>query len=274
MPLPLLLLGAAGAALIGHCGREVNDDWARELNSLNDKMQKLCDSTNQLIETSQSRFDNAYNKLYDQKVYLYDTTLTEFSNVMSCLKKVDFEKDIEKKEIVASFRENMATYKDNSSHRGKTWAKPSTTIARAMMFGLVGQGVFFVGSMVKGVQLGFKIDEAKAEHAKLSAECENTRLKCIKVESMTVLCINIYQTIDMLNKLAKKVIKEACETIKKSGEDYSAYSEDDKKIVMTMYNLSLSLNDLVCTDIFDDVGEVLPVFQKFINKAEEFIEVE
>lgn len=272
MPLPLFLLGAAGAALLGHCAREVNDDYASELNTINDKMEELYEETNVLIKTTKCDFDTAYDKLYDQKNEVFNTTLKNFAEVIAHLKKVEFEGDGIKKDKLQRFHQEMVSYNDNSTHRGKTWAKPSTAVISTVIFGIAGQGISFVGNVIRGVQLQTKIEEANAEYAKLKAECRAAKTKCMQMQSLTELCTNSYEVIELMKELADRLINETADLVERNGGDYSIYTDEECDRIMLMYNFSLALNDIVCTDIVDNEGNLNPQYEKFVNIAFDMLE--
>lgn len=272
MPLPLLLAGVAGAAIFNHFAREVNDDYATTLNMINDDMEELYEKTNAKIQLSEKRFDKEYDALYKQKEEIFRTTLTKFADTIKHLNKVEFDNQLEKKEMLAKFERNMTAYHDNSTHRGKKWAKPSNEIATTLLFGLAGQGMFFLGNVVRGVRLQGKIDEARAERDKLRAQCEEAELQCTKLDSLSRVCKSAYKTTDSLQMLTDRAVEQVQEIVEKSGYDFSLYSEKEKDSIMIMYNFAMALNDLVCTHIFDDEGKVVPEFQKFVGTATAMME--
>ena len=129
-------------------------------------------------------------------------------------------------------------------------------------------GGFFIESAVKSTLLEMKIEEAKAEQAKLKKECEKAKTACVKMESLTDAFSRLNGTVKILKKLTDNLIKEVDAIEKKSGCNYKSYTKEEKSTVMIMYNFTMALNDLIMIEVVDKKGIIHPDFEKFVGEAE------
>lgn len=69
MPLPIILglAGLEATGVVGHCAKEVNDDYEYELNKINRSMEKLRDNTYEKTEISKREMESIIEKLFKQK---------------------------------------------------------------------------------------------------------------------------------------------------------------------------------------------------------------
>lgn len=276
MPLPFILAGLAIAAtgVVGHCAKEVANDYEDELNSINRSMERMQDEINDKIRNSKNTFEKKINDLSNQRKKVYDVTLTNFSDSFSKIRNVDFDKNVDFKADISKFKQNLVEYNDNSSYRSDFWSKPSTSVATSLLFGVAGGGIMFAGGFIKSMKISYQIDDAKAERAKLRAECEAAKKQCLQMDSLSQYCKTAYSTISTLAHLTDLAIEQIKNIIIQFGTNYSKYSREEKQKIRMTCNFAIALNDIVNTEIFDENGKINPRFKKYIDGASELIAYE
>lgn len=261
-------------------GKEVQDGWqnfkedvsptkqVNELNAINEKMQTLVDETEKRVDAAKKNFNKECKSANKQRKDVFENTLTEFEGVFSKLKEVEFDKEFVKLEKVEQFESARLTYQSNSIQHEFVWKTALDYTSPAIVLNPIALGRFFIASAVKSTLLDMKIEEAKAEHAKLKKECEKAKTTCVKIESLTEAFNRYNGTVKILKKLTDNLIKEVDTIEQKSGYNYKAYTKEEKSTVMMMYNFTMALNDLIMIEVMDKKGNVHPDFEKFVGEAE------
>lgn len=265
-------IGAALASLgvANYAAREVNNDLSNELNSINSEIQKMIEKAEKNVESTQKGFEKSLNRLYSLRKKIYKDTLIPFDECAKRIKNPDLKKANIDQQKIESFENNMITYKNNS-----VWVSgvPETvsTVLTTIALGGAGLGLSLVGQIGKGISLEYKIDDAKAEKAKVKAECAKVNAKCTKIKGITRFCKSTYSTLDTLKKLEDEYVRQVNEIIDINGEEYASYSETEKDIVMTMYNIGFALNDLLSVKIINKNGSVNKRFSKYMGEADSLL---
>jgi len=276
MPIPLIigLAAAAVTGVVGHCAKEVAQDYEDELNSINWDMSNMQSETNNIIKHSKETFEDSINVLYNQRKNIYDVTLTNFSDSFSKIKNVDFDRNFDFKDDISRFKQSLVGYYNNSSHSSEFWTNPATSLATSVLLGSVGGGLMFVGGFIKSMKLSYQIDDAKAEQAKLRAECEAAKKECLKLDSLSEYCKRAYSSIDVLRNLTDRAVTQVENIIVESGTDYSKYTRIEKQEMRTACNFAMALNDIVNTKIFNDEGEINFQLKKYVDGIYELAAIE
>lgn len=251
----------------GKAAIEDNNASIRLLNRMNEEMKEMYSEAKRLREQTKRNFNYNYQKLIEQREDVFKYTLPQFIHVMSRIKKVDFGNNLKIQKGVTLLKEKNYEYETNFMEVQESYFNIETIVQYAWG-GFVG---VHIGNLFKAVELEEKIQKAATEKEKLKAQCEKVRMECVKVDSMKELCKSANETIRTLNRLTQQSISQVRQIILYHGDDYSEYTSAQKDSVMLMCNFSLALNDLVCTEIFDEKGNVVPQFEKFVGNAKEII---
>lgn len=265
MPIPWLV-GVAGAAFLGKVFKDVADDYQDELNDENRKMEELADKTNSLIDKTKKNFEKNYAGLAEAKKSCYETTFVDFKTTFSKLKKVEFGQRKIEKGVLENFENDLVSYHNNADYSERLITNTTaSSVLEALVFNGALLPVSMLGSLAKGIKIQYQIDEAKAEYSKLKASCEEAKKQCLQLDSLSAFCDTSTETIKTLQSLITISIKNVEEIIKKSGTNYSKFNEEEKDSIMLMYNMTIALNDICHTEVFDEDGKINPVFKKYVD---------
>lgn len=247
---------------------EDNNAKIAYINKLNDEMQKMHDGAKKLTEETKKNFEISNNRLYENRKTVYRTTLKDFATTISSMKEVDFGEFAGRKLAINGIENQIMSFKP--CFAGKT--EEFTSLNNLLVFAVAGGLGVMIGAAWKSIELDEKMAEAEEQHAKLKAQCEQNKKDCVKIKNVTKMCDSANETISTLNELTKRIISEVKEVIEKSGNNYQKYTNDQRDKVMLMIDFSMVLNDLICTDIYDEKGAKNRAFTKIFNEAKELIQ--
>ncbi|MCR5543553.1 MAG: hypothetical protein K6F55_05335, partial [Eubacterium sp.] len=195
--IPALIFAAVAAGgVFTAAGQSVIKDSKKEIESVNNESQRMIDETKQIIERTNEEAKKAYNGLISQRKNIYTTT---FKKANELTEKIKISSKVDLKNEISDFNESISSvdYSIISS------AKVSTGIITGVS-ALGGLGGLVVGTIISGVALEYKKDEAHANKEKIRAECEKAKLDCTRMQNVTCVMNDSKKTIRALNRLAKK----------------------------------------------------------------------
>lgn len=251
-----------GTLLIGWAAKEVNKDYRDELNRINDDMEEMSDKIDFIVNKVQEKFEKTINDYESFRHEIMDTTLSNFYNIENQMKHIDFGTKEALHKRMNLLDNTMISYKNNSSII--TPLKQNLSIALMV----VAPNISFISSFCEGISLQGKISEAREEKAQLNVECEKVLLQCEKVNGIISFIELTNGKVKILKLFTDKAIYRLRKIIKNKGYDYALYSEEEKNQTMMVYDFSLTLNDIINTEIFDKNGKVKNSFKKYIGEAE------
>lgn len=255
-----ILLGALGA-LVVKCAKEVNDDYQSELDDINSEIENMTYISNVKIDGYREMLEDRIEFLDECKARAVENSLDDFYEVFSKIKNVQKRDNNIALSKCIGYKKDYVSYKNNSS--GSSYFLPAVTLSRLLLSGIG-----------RGIELQYKIDEAKAEKSKVKAECKKIDIWCKQIESLTEEVRDFSEIIDELSWLTLDSVNYVDDIIRKNGTDYSKYTEHEKDAVMSMVNLAGCLSDLIFTNVFLEDGKLNPTFEKYITGAKNCIEVQ
>lgn len=328
MPIPFIIAGVAVAAA-GYGvkkGVDAKEDfdtaekynrWAEEeYNEAQSDLNSSREQTNLQLET-----------LGGLKVNIYRESLTDFSNIFSKIRNVDFEDNLDlglsisdedhknvleiKKDVLeitelvggttaaigsgalAGFGAfggaGMLATASTGTAIGSLSGVAATNATLAWFgggslaaggFGMAG-GMAVLGGIVAGpvIAVAGGMMAAKAEKAKYDARAnldkaranvEKMRTAKVVVEGINTRVTEFINILNPLNNEFKNYI-DSLEDIVDNSDDYSTYSEEDKKVVMLTVSIAKTVKNICDVPIIDENGEITKKSKRALKTAKEFV---
>ena len=142
-------------------------------------------------------------------------------------------------------------------------------------------GMAVLGGIVAGPVLAVAggIFAAKAEKAKYEAEKNLAKSQVLAeemnsaraiVQHIRLRVIEFKRTLIPLTEIFENILDEL-EKIVEKNQDYSTYSEEHKKLVLTSLSIATTLKNLCDTPIIDEDGQITRKSKRVLEKTKEFV---
>ena len=142
-------------------------------------------------------------------------------------------------------------------------------------------GMAVLGGIVAGPVLAVAggIFAAKAETAKYEAEKNLAKSQVLAeemnsaravVQHIRLRVIEFKRTLIPLTEIFENILDEL-EKIVEKNQDYSTYSEEHKKLVLTSLSIATTLKNLCDTQIIDEDGQITRKSKRVLEKTKEFV---
>ena len=142
-------------------------------------------------------------------------------------------------------------------------------------------GMAVLGGIVAGPVLAVAggIFAAKAETAKYEAEKNLAKSQVLAeemnsaravVQHIRLRVIEFKRTLIPLTEIFENILDEL-EKIVEKNQDYSTYSEEHKKLVLTSLSIATTLKNLCDTPIIDEDGQITRKSKRVLEKTKEFV---
>ena len=256
--LGLLVTGATG--IVSVAGQSVCKDLRSEIEGINRQSQRMIDDTRELIQKTNDEEEKAYKKLINQRKRIYNTT---FKKAEELTKKIRAKDKSPLKHEISVFE----GYMPSVDYSIETSANISSRVISGIgiAFGMPG---FCIGTIVSGVALEFKKDEALANKEKVRAECELAKLECTKIKNVTIAMNDSYKIIKTLDSLTKRFEDYIEEVFAEKRDDLSNWTDDEIEALRTMFNFLKALSDIINVEIITEKGNISSKYKKLIGEAE------
>lgn len=274
MPLPWIigLAGVVGTAFIGNCAREVNENLANDLNSINNDMEKMQKSTKILVEQTTHEFSQCSKNFFNISEAIGKETMKEFYLIMKEVRKnCKYISGWENQSKYEFLNFELQNYNDNSVYISSPTSVSGDKGIINTSLNLI-EGIFLGASAIKGVSLMYKIDDAVAEKKKLKAECKKIEIKCEELKASTRFMNITIKTLKTLKKLTDELNRNTKYMLVENGYRVEYLSEHEYKQLMTMVNYNRALDDIINTKLLDEEGKILPEFKnKLLQMNSDFL---
>ena len=143
----------------------------------------------------------------------------------------------------------------------------------AVLGGIVAGAALLVMGIIVDAKAGKELENAKANAAKANEICEqfeNGALECIAIRRRTNM---FYSLLASLDSYLVPLNLEMERIIEKSGTDYSAFREDEKKTIACAASVALSVKAVLDTPILTNDGKVTDESEETIKKIDTSIEM-
>lgn len=262
--IPLLILGVAAGGIFTAAGQSVIKDSKEEIESINDESQKMIDDTTELVEQTNEKMNKTIKKLENQRTNIYKSTLKRASNITE---KIKITSDKKLNNSLTEIREQI----EGVDYSIATSAQFTSGIVTGIS-ALGGLGGLVVGTLISGVALEYKIDEARANRSKIRAECEKAKLKCSQMDNRIAIMLDANKTIRALDKLTVQSEDYVEEIFIKKGYNSAKWNNHEIEAVRTMFNFVKALSDIINSEIFTDDGEISDNYRNLVEKADEIVD--
>ena len=267
MPLPLFVggllavAGVAGTALVGSAAREVNENLANDLNSINRDMEEMQKETEKLVTTTKETFEKRNREYSLICNSIKNDTLKDFYFIIKEIKKnCKYFNDNGLLSKYNFLNINLKSYDDNSVYISSlTSVNNNNQIVNGALN--LAEGVFLGVSAIKGVSLLYKIDDAIAEKKKLKAECKKVEIKCAEINGSSTFIKTATSTMQTLKIMTDELNSNTKELLEKRAYSLDSLSEQEFKQVMTMFNFNKALDEIINTQLLDDEGNIRKEFK-------------
>ena len=262
--IPLLLVGAP-LALFTVAGQSVIKDSKNEIKDINKETEELINGANELIEKTNSDVEKSYNKLIKKGDSIYKSTLKRATEITDKIRI--------KNKRSKTFKE-IEDLKNTVSDTGRSIPniKLNNPIKDGAISGITyAMGGLVFGTVIEGVMLEYKIEEAKNNKAKTRAACEKVKTQCNKTKKLSAVMKNSYKTISGLNEIAVQS-EEYVETLfDEKGMDINKWEEEDIGALRSMFNIIKALANIISTPVLTEEGEISETYKKLIGESENLI---
>lgn len=276
MPLPFLI-GAAivgVGTLVGAAAKSVNRDYEIELDSINGKIEKLAEETEENFNQAKKNTEYKLDRLAMYKADIYESSIKDFVNVMRRIKNIELTDNLNLSESLKNVETLFLDYSNNSTV-GYIASENEAAIKGAILGGLFG-ATYLVTGVIKGVKLQYEIDEAKANYSKMKVECEKINQKILALDSIGIRADEMYHILEKLNKYFILAIEELKQTIRYYGTDYKSFNDIHRQQVYVTFQFADAIKKLLDTNVVNHNGDVsvksgvrISTSQQLIDKYEE-----
>jgi hypothetical protein len=267
MPLPFIVAGVALAVsgVVGAAAKSVNRDYEEKLASINRQIQNLAKQTDESYRSTQEAVKGKIETWNFMKSEVYTYTFPKFVESFGKLKKVDYKEGQLSLDLVKDIKESTVNYRLN--HSGGDVGTEDQAMLKGAILGAVGGGLFFIGSLVKGVKLQYAIDEAEANLAKLKLEVEKVKTAETKLKQIGKRAEELTDVTRTLNDLFKLALHQLEVNIAKFGSDYSTYNSETRQQVYVVAESAKTMRVIMNVQLLNSSGSLNPKVNEIIKTS-------
>ena len=141
----------------------------------------------------------------------------------------------------------------------------------AVLKGLnIGSAISLAGSIFAS-QAKKKYNDAEAEYLQAEAINEQAINTCIVLNSIMVRASQLCGVLQILNEFFIRGVNNMCDIINTSGEDYSKYSEPEKKSIYACVQLAIAIKAIIDTTLLNADGELEQQSMESLMRGQEYI---
>ena len=257
---PIVEAGAAvatGKVFAEAAEEQANEDIER-LNKINNENKEIAKSANDRIKNVSEEYKKSFERLIEQKKFVYENNLRPFQQLMS--KMVGDSSFNEMKESILEFNFEMESLSNidysRNEYNGHTVLHVITgTVPIAV-----------ARSVLTSVKIEGEIDKAKEERERLKAEREKIYAKANAIEEILGFLNLSYDTVEKLRMNVENQINRVKKIVEYKGYDCSNFSSYDIGILKNCINIVVLLNQIVNTQVINEEGIINPIYKKYIQR--------
>lgn len=141
----------------------------------------------------------------------------------------------------------------------------------AVLKGLnIGSAISLAGSIFAS-QAKKKYNDAESEYLQAEALNEQAINTCIVLNGIMVRASQLCGVLQILNEFFVCGVNNMCNIINTSGEDYSKYSEPDKKSIYACVQLAIAIKAIIDTTLLNADGELEQQSMESLMRGQEYI---
>ncbi|MCG9714957.1 hypothetical protein L1D29_19350 [Shewanella insulae] len=136
----------------------------------------------------------------------------------------------------------------------------------AVLGGLVAAPVLVVGGMILAAKAEAAKEEALANLAKAKLAIEEMKTAVVATNAIKLRFDEMRHVLIELNEKLSPML-ESLQLLVKANDDYSSYSEEDKKGVMICASIAKTIKNLIDSPLLDDLGQVTQISKDSIESG-------
>lgn len=245
-----------GGAFIGAAYSSTLDDKARK------KLAKAFErqyEAKELAEKKKLETDNSMLKLANRKRAILSTSIKDFIELYSKIKKINFVESDGIRELDSNLclSDSVVELEQLRLKTTHSVTMTDTDLVKSFIIAtpLVGViGAFATAAFVKDSKRDLKAAEAQLRASRVvysQAQTIETVLNGIIDR-----CNNLSDVLTKLNLLFVKTIRESNEIINEKLYDKSLYTTEDKRLLMTCMNLAAAVKGIIDVPVLEENGEI------------------
>ena len=141
----------------------------------------------------------------------------------------------------------------------------------AVLKGLnIGSAISLAGSIFAS-QAKKKYNDAESEYLQAEALNEQAINTCIVLNGIMVRASQLCGVLQILNEYFVCGVKNMCDIISSSGDDYSKYSDSEKKSIYACVQLAIAIKAIIDTTLLNADGELEQQSMESLMRGQEYI---
>lgn len=141
----------------------------------------------------------------------------------------------------------------------------------AVLKGLnIGSAISLAGTIFAS-QAKKKYNDAESEYLQAEALNEQAINTCIVLNGIMVRASQLSGILQILNQFFVCSVNNMCDIIARSGEDYSKYSNVDKKAIYACVQLAITIKAIIDTTLLNADGELEQQSMESLMRGQEYI---
>ena len=220
----------------------------------------------ELINRKKEEADNAITTLINRKKAIISTSINDFIEMYSVIKKINFieGEGIQELEKVMTISENISAMKQMTlSVAGSVKMTDKDVVKAFLMGGLIG------ASAISDSKQNLKAANNQMRSANVmysQAQTAETALNGIIDR-----CNNFSELLVKLNIIFIKSIRECRNIVARNGEDKMSYTQSDRAQLMTCINIASTIKSLLDVPILDSNGEITQKSFEALQTGREYL---
>lgn len=213
----------------------------------------------ELAEKKKLETDNSMLKLANRKRAILSTSVKDFIELYSRIKKINFVESDGIRELDSNLclSDGVVELEQLRLKTTHSVAMTDTDLIKSFIIGasLAGlAGAFVTAAFVKDSKRDLKAAEAQMRTAKVVYSQSQT-LETV-LNGIIDRCNSLSDVLTKLNLLFVKSIRESNEIINKNLYDKSLYTPEDRKVLMTCMNLASAVKGIIDVPVLEENGEI------------------
>ncbi len=141
----------------------------------------------------------------------------------------------------------------------------------AVLKGLnVGSVISLAGSIFAS-QAKKKFNDAESEYLRAQTLNEQVLSTCIVLNGIMVRASQLNGILQILNQFFVCAVNNMCDIINTSGEDYSKYSDEERKSIYACVQLAITIKAIIDTSLLNEEGELEEKSMESLMRGQEYI---
>lgn len=219
---------------------------------------------------------NSLSQLGEEKIFILNSTVTEFLDTFQKIKNVDF-KDTEGFEELSKFHIDENTFTEmrslvNFAVSLAGGAVAGTAGGAAVLGGLVAGPALMVMGLVAGGAAKKNLEKAytnKSEAIQIASQVHTAGLQCETIRRRTYMFYNLLARLDTC---FLPLIYKMEDIFENEGDDYRKYAPESKKIIASCASVAMSVKSVLDTPLLTDDGLLTEESEGTASNIEGFLE--